>query len=832
MSSLPRPARRALRRIAWRDARNNRWRTALVIAMIAIPVAGLVAASIAIATGTATPEQRITGEMGAADFVVRDLPTPLDNLPPGTGVTVVRSVSSFTVVAGNGIYTQLEDADPDDAIITGRYRMIDGRKPTAVGEVALSPDVLAGFGVGIGDRVTFDGLDLDVVVTGIVVRPEQTYLSTGLVTPATIDALDPSLVESVSTYLAAAPGEENAVLDAVVAAGGDPYGRIVLERTGDLSSYFTSIGIAVLALAETGLIAAAAFVVGTRRQLHALGLVGAVGGEARQVRAVVLYGGFTLGLIGSAVGAVVGLVIGLSLVPSLDRMTNRVIDGPVLPIPMIVAAAVLGTVAAVAAAWLPARTVARIPIVDALARRSPRPSPPGRRAIAGLLVVVVGAVLVAWGTITHTMALLTLGAVGMLGGILLTIPLLVTMVGRLASRLPLPLRIAARDTGRHGRRTAAAVAAATLALALPVAVSALLLSDEAKSNAVAGLAPDQLIVFLGADNGSDSVASRLATAQRAIDVVASSVDVVAAAPMATTGYDPDRFPVAGEDWDVEMFTVYAYGAEQRLAGGETMPYTAYLTIADDGLLEALHAEHMADALAAGKLVAPGSGLTVDGTMSIELPPSDPNDPFVITPLPAAESGGPTYLSLPYVLVSPERATELGLRPNGVAEVVIRTAEPLRGAVLAAAREAVSVIPGAHAYALADAELESGLFQNVILGFAAAIGLAIVGVAVALVAVESRRDQAMLVAVGAGPSMRRRIVASNALLLAGLAGVLAVPAGLFPVAVLQLSRQAGYSVIMPWLSIGVVLIVVPVIGALVTGAVVRRPLPSHLLRPQD
>lgn len=832
MSRLPRPARRALRRVAWRDARNNRWRTALVIAMIAIPVAGLVAASVAIATGTATPEQRITGEMGTAEFVVRDLPSPLDNLPPGTGVTVVRSVSSFTVVAGNGIYTQLEDADPDDAIIAGRYRMIDGRKPAAVGEAALSPDVLAGFGVGIGDRVTFDGLDLEVLVTGIVVRPEQTYLSIGLVTPGTIDELDPALVESVSTYLTASPGEENAVLEVLLAAGGDPDGRVARESTGDLSTYFTSIGIAVLALAETGLIVAAAFVVGTRRQLHALGLVGAVGGEARQVRAVVLYGGAMLGLIGSAVGAVLGLAIGLSLVPSLDRITNRVIDGPVFPIPMIIAAAVLGTLAAVAAAWLPARTVAKIPIVDALARRSPRPSPPGRRAIAGLLVVLVGAVLVAWGTITRTTAVLTLGAIAMLGGILLTIPLLVTMVGRLATHLPLPLRIAARDTGRHGRRTAAAVAAATLALALPVAVSALLLSEEAKANAVAGLAPDQFIVGLGADNGSESVASRLAAAQRAIDVVASSVDVVAAAAQVTTGYDPDRFPISGEDWDIEMFRVYAYGAEQRLVGGETIQYSAFLMIADDDLLAALHAEHMADALAAGLLIVPGTGLTVDGTVSIELPPSDPNDPFVTIALPAAESGGVMYRSLPHVLVSSERAAELGLRPNGVNQVVIRTAEPMTGDVLVAAREAVSSIPGAYAYSLADTQLESGLFQNVILGFAAAIGLAIVGVAVALVAVESRRDQAMLVAVGAGSSMRRRIVASNALLLAGLAGVLAVPAGLFPVAVLQLSRQAGYPVIMPWLSMGVVLIVVPLVGALVAGAVVRRPLPSHLLRPQD
>jgi hypothetical protein len=50
-----------------------------------------------------------------------------------------------------------------------------------------------------------------------------------------------------------------------------------------------------LALFVTGLIAAAAFVVGARRQLRELGVVGAVGGERRHVVAVVLLGGTTVG---------------------------------------------------------------------------------------------------------------------------------------------------------------------------------------------------------------------------------------------------------------------------------------------------------------------------------------------------------------------------------------------------------------------------------------------------------------------------------------------------------------------------------------------------------
>jgi len=47
---------------------------------------------------------------------------------------------------------------------------------------------------------------------------------------------------------------------------------------------------AAIALFGTGLIAAAAFVVGARRQRRLLGLIGAQGGEPRHIRATVRFG--------------------------------------------------------------------------------------------------------------------------------------------------------------------------------------------------------------------------------------------------------------------------------------------------------------------------------------------------------------------------------------------------------------------------------------------------------------------------------------------------------------------------------------------------------------
>ena len=83
-----------------------------------------------------------------------------------------------------------------------------------------------------------------------------------------------------------------------------------------------------LALFATGLISGAAFVVGARRQLRELGLVGAIGGERRHVLAVVLLGGTTLGFVGSLAGALLGIAAAYLVHPLLDDFVGHAV-GPV-----------------------------------------------------------------------------------------------------------------------------------------------------------------------------------------------------------------------------------------------------------------------------------------------------------------------------------------------------------------------------------------------------------------------------------------------------------------------------------------------------------------------
>lgn len=226
-----------------------------------------------------------------------------------------------------------------------------------------------------------------------------------------------------------------------------------------------------LALFVTGLIAAAAFVVGARRQLRELGLVGAIGGERRHVRAVVLLGGTTLGLVGSVIGALLGILSAYLSHPLLDNLVGHVVGPIEFNFVVVIGTVAMGTGAAALAALAPARAAAKLSTVDALAGRCGAPRPSGRVAGAGLVVVVAGSVLTAWGTQTDHDLLLAGGLIAMLSGFLFSIPLLVALVGRVATRLPVTGRLAARDAARHGRRTGAAVAAAAIALSVPVAVS-------------------------------------------------------------------------------------------------------------------------------------------------------------------------------------------------------------------------------------------------------------------------------------------------------------------------------------------------------------------------
>lgn len=235
--------------------------------------------------------------------------------------------------------------------------------------------------------------------------------------------------------------------------------------------------------------------------------------------------GVVLGSVGSAAGVILGLVASLALEPSLDRITGTLIEGLVIPPLQVAGAGVLGVAAASAAAWLPARSVARIPAAAALAGRRPLTRPRRLASLLGVTAVASGCGLAALGARQAQLPLIVAGAVAVVAGFAAWSPTLVGTLGHLATWLPTSLRLAVRDAARHRTRVGPAASAVMAALSMPVAVATYTATTDAQARAdyVPLLADDQLLV---AGDSHDTGALRQAS-----EAVSEAIPGTVAAPM-------------------------------------------------------------------------------------------------------------------------------------------------------------------------------------------------------------------------------------------------------------------------------------------------------------
>lgn len=823
---------RAAGRIAWRSARRNPRRSVLIVAMVALPLFLVAAVATIARTSVPATEDRVRAEMGQADLLATPReavdPSTLErDLPQGSRVAIIRYEQIPVVASGSLFDTSLIEPDvvATDELFDGLYEVVSGSPPDRPDEAAVHPELLAALNATVGDAVEIG--DRTLTVTGVARSPQNYDEHLAIVGRGTLtrDADDSAVLIDVP-----ADADERSIsarLDPRFdVATDDEMVRIFIRSDAALFETFAIVA-GALGLFATGLIAAAAFVVGTRRQLRELGLVGAIGGERGHVRAVVLLGGTTLGLVGSIVGASLGIAAAYLVHPLIDDVVHRAV-GPVETNYLVMFAAIaMGTGAATLAALAPARAAAKVSTMDALAGRSGAPRPPGRVAGFGLLIVVVGAVLAAGGTATDHDLLLTGGPIVMLTGFLLVIPLLVTLVGRIATRLPMTGRLAARDTARHGRRTGAAVAAAVIALSVPMAVSTYSLSAETYERQRPRLGDDHLIVGTAtrgragvAAAGSDLPSGAKGAVRDLQDEFPSALIV----PLARAVH-PSTLGSSGEP-----ATAYAEGALEGESPDDTAA-TWELFIGSRALLRALHAETGIDELARGRALALGGFNPRAGFIQVD-PPSASSGDFSTRSVPAVSIDSPSYFNeaVPRIVISRAVASDFGLRPR-VSGYLLMDSSPLSHGDIQRAKNIAAQHPGVFINTDEDYLPPYALTRAVVTGVSLPLALAVVAVAVALVASESRRSRQILVAVGAEPLSHRKLLGATSALIAVIAAVLAVPAGFLPLLVLWVTAdQSNVPLVIPWATIGIIVFLVPLLAALVSGVVARTPKLGSLLTP--
>jgi len=783
-------------RLARREVGRRPGRTTLVALLVGVPVAFMVLAIVLLRTEDSTQDGAWQRDYGDADAVILQPPGVVSNLPPGSRTVAVQDASLRVRTAGD-VHANVEARAflPRDPLTDGLADLVAGRFPTQDGEVTLAPRLADTLGLNVGDRLVIERptrLGLDVV--GLAEMPGHLGRPLAVTVPdsALIEA-DPQHPPVTALYadLPTAEAREHLRGQPGVLVRGD-----FIEDAAGMSDviviWIYLFGAVVLTV--IGIVIAAAFAAGARRQLVVLGQLSANGAPGRLLRTTLVLQGTVTGLVGAVAG--VALVLGL-LIANQRWFENAVqyrFDHYDIRPADLAGAVIVGVAAASIAALIPAWSVTRVSTLAALAGR--RPLRPVRRrvTVGGLAAVAAGLGL---------MALAVLGSrtgddrgvwafVAVLGGVLELLgacavsPAVVARLERLAGHARGSWRLAARSLARERARTGAVVSAVAAAGGLAVAITAL------------------VIGYAAGEDARPQPPERI--------VIATEVDtMVGRSPDKGVGvYDP---PDADARAELGRLLPAAERLTLRTAGVQTdWPDLPVPVVADPAVLDGFGlGRDVRRALARSGLVVLGS--RGDRPPFGTLPDGHPHE--VVT-VPSDISFEP----LPAVLMSPSLLREAGVQPHeaAVAFVADRPLTERRLDALetfsedwqfdADATNRVVTAPWPH-------EGPTPVQIELILAAVAlAFAVLVVGASLALAATESRDERDVLTVAGVAPGSLARSAGGKAWLLAAIGAAMAVPIGLLPVAVFAVADRGDMVFRVPWRTIGLLAVVLPALAAAV------------------
>jgi putative ABC transport system permease protein len=513
-------------RIARREARRAKGRSALVVAMIALPVLFLAFAAVSYDMFSLTGSEKADQAMGTGTARIQwpsrtallQLPDPNDGLfsqggpmdtgkppteadlvaalPPGSTVARVRrGTAEFKLIDGVA-RPDIVSVDGTSPLTSGYLTLLAGRYPTGAGELALSEQAMSRIGTSIGGTVSladgkhsytvvgqveFPSLLQDVALfppitgdppNGIEFRDDSWIVHT----PAPITWADVQQYNKQGMVILSRDVLENPPLPDQVP---NPFAA---DRTPvDTQQLGIGVLVAGLALLEIVLMAGPAFAVSARRRHRQLALVAANGGTPPHVRRIVLADGVVLGFVGAIVGIVLGIVAGFIGRPFIEDSLAHYRAGGYRVFPAALAAiAALAVVTGLLAALVPAFITARQNIIQALAGRRGVTRSRKRWLVLGLIMAAGGSAIVMYGASKVDATIMLVGIVlGELGLVLCT-PAMVGLIARIGRVLPVAPRIALRDAARNRAAASPAISAVMAAVAGSVAIGLIFVSVKTK----------------------------------------------------------------------------------------------------------------------------------------------------------------------------------------------------------------------------------------------------------------------------------------------------------------------------------------------------------------
>lgn len=537
---------RAAIRIARRDAWRAKGRSALVLAMIALPILGVSAFDLTYRSSELSPAEQMDRSIGAADARFLDArmggvpllqtpegdnyapakdtgdgawptgPTDLDRAVPRGASVLTDSTGSARLTTRHGLLqAEVRELQAGDPVARGIMTLLDGRHPGKPDEVMATSHFLKTSGLTVGSTVSARNFDRPYRIVGSYELPDeleslQINALPGAFLAPYAKAVEKSGLpapESSTSYLVRHRGgftwntvqQINAmgvvVMSRAVVLDPPADSEVPLYKKEGWGNYGTSAAanaaelaaagtVVGLAMLEICLLAGPAFAVGARRSRRQLGLVGANGGARSHIRAIVLSGGLVIGVAAALVGTVLALILTLALEPYLEELMGQRFGAfDIRPLELL-GIALIAVLTGLLAAVVPAVTASRQTVLASLTGRRGVRRSSRVLPLVGLGALLLGGTIALYGSVMSDEFMIVAGgsAIAELGVVAMT-PALVGLFGRLGRWLPLAPRLALRDAVRNRGRTAPAVAAVLAAVAGTVAVSTYGASRDAQSRA-------------------------------------------------------------------------------------------------------------------------------------------------------------------------------------------------------------------------------------------------------------------------------------------------------------------------------------------------------------
>lgn len=573
---------------SWREVRHHPSRLVATGLAIMISVGFLVACLTFVATETHSIGQRLSAKTSSSDVIVR-----LDQDPGGRVQDRLAHLPGAAATAAT--YTgYVEFASPQgagqlslDSLAAEPFRwseLTSGTWPARADEVAVGAGAARSYGLGVGSVIEVaDGPQRaarPIRVTGILAEGRSLFAEAG--SSAVVDvsyfASRPGGLAGPTLLIKAVPGVEAGELaarasgvlppDTSVRTSAAETQATLDQITNDAAVFrYLLLVFAGIALLVGAMIIINTFTIVVAQRRRQLGLLRAVGASTAQVRRQLVTEATIIGAVGSAAGVALGLVITVAAA----AVTGSLADGLIAPIGQLAAAFGAGVLLTWAAALVPAQRATRVtplealrPVTDAGTRRR---STRLRTVVGGVIVAIGVAVIIAALRLTGQNVLVAIGGAMVLAvGILVSAPLFLPAVLRLAARgvgrLGVTSRLATLNLVRNPARAAATCTALMLAVGLIVTLQVGAASLKATTNATLDL---EFPVDVTLTNPLGPLAPGVQPAVAAVPGIKATLPVkMVEAKITGAGSDVETIKLAGLGADAG--TVVSAGAEQVVDG--------------------------------------------------------------------------------------------------------------------------------------------------------------------------------------------------------------------------------------------------------------------------